>query len=1056
VKECRARSTWYVALAAALLAAAFGSFDTRTARAFGGNPSIPLTNPPSRSTHTDPLPPDADEISVSLSLSKVGTTVVPAIIVNQDVYIPIMGVLDFVKVKSELTPDRNKITGFFIDESETYTIDLVDRSIKKGISHLVLTSKEILETSSGTYLRSDLYKKVFGIDCVFNFNLLDVKLSCDRELPAVTEALRKKNSSNIAIQNGAISLQRNFPLQRSLFTAGALDWSISSSLTRGVHAESYYFALGTDLLGGDFDARLSGSPQVPMPLSLAEHELLWRWRYVMPESKVLSQIYLGTISSMATTALADSVVGIQITNKALQTSSNFATYNIRDRTEPGWGVELYINNVLIKSTTADAGGNYQFAVPLSYGATSVTLKFYGPWGEVLTKDMELRIPYTFLPPGKFEYSLTAGTNKTNLNFKENVAQFNLDAGVNTWLSVGGGVKYDKEPGFSPYAPFASVSTQLLNSVLLNGQYIDGSGLQGHLSYTAPFGLSVDGLYNHPFAHQRFGGLVSANDSRSLTLSAPLSAIDGSAALTSQDVQLMPGLAALTSSLILNGQVNFIPITLTTNASYQRAGIHLNNSTYTGSLAFYVVGPFGFLIKPQCDFEYTGRRFTLAGATFQRGFGTGGQFQLSLNEDLINMKFGAQVDFRYSFPWAQVGTSEAVSSGIPTYGASAQGSIIFDGSSREVVLSDRSFVDHGGIMIRPFLDLNNNGYYDFGEPIVKNFKVGISGGRVIHEDNGIVRVMDLDPYVSYVLKNSTESVENLAWVSKFENYSVMVDANSFRPVNIPITVAGQIGGYVRLVSKDGPDGQGGIKMKVRDRFGDQKEIPMPDDFLTYSTGEYYNIGLTPGKYQIYPDKDQLKQLRLKADPPYINFELKNSVEGDIIDTLNFLLRIDGGPDTTSGPATSNRSPASAPRLAPHQTLKDLGLGMPADKALDKLNKPKDLLAHIPLVAGRRAIVDTFFVGDCALPMQRTITFDDKNLLQEIGLAFHGKDYSKIANQDCVLYWLTDQYGYPQVTTVEDGEKQYRWQIGYTQLNLKLHKRTAVDYDIGVSYIKTSTK
>jgi hypothetical protein len=999
------------------------------------------------------LPSNADEISVSLSLSKVGTRVVPAIIIDQDIYIPIMDVLDFVKVKSDLSMDRKKISGFFIDESETYVIDLQGRNIRKGLSHIVLTQKDLIIADGTFYLKSDIYKKVFGIECQFNFNMLDVKLVCDRELPAVTDALRKKNANNISAAEGDLTIDRRYPLRRSILNAGVLDWSIGSALSQGIHTESYAFALGGDLLGGDIDARYAGSPQQHTTWRTIAQEAPWRWRYVTPESKLITQTMVGTISSMATTALADSVIGFQISNKPVQYNSAFATYTIRDKTEPGWTVELYINETLVKYVKADAAGNYAFAVPLSYGSTSMKLKFYGPWGEVQTKNVELRIPYTFLPPGHFEYSLTAGTNKNTLNFQNNVAQLNVDAGISTLLTVGGGVKYYKEAGFSPFAPFASVSTQLFNSVLLNGQWISGSGMQGHLSYSSSFGMSIEALYEHPFAHQRFGGLISAQDQRSLTVSAPIAPIQGSFSVSALDVQQNSVVGSTSATAVLNGQFAFIPLTLTTTAAFTRSNFRFVNQGVTAGLAFYFVGPFNILIKPVTGYDFGAHAFTQIGTTLQRGFGNGGQIGIDLHEDLINKKFGASIDVRYALPWVQLGGQAAENGGTATLGSSAQGSIIFDGASNEIVLSDRNFVERGGIIVRPFLDLNNDGIYERGEPIVKNFKVQVAGGRVVRQENGIVRVMDLDPYVAYTLKNSTEGVENLAWVPKYQTCSVMVDANSFNEVNIPISVAGQIGGYVRLVTKDGPEGQGGIKLRIRDRFGDQKQLKMPEDFLSYSTGEFYNIGLTPGKYQIYPDPEQMKRLQLISDPPMLNFELHNSPDGDIIDTLNFLLRIQGSPDTMTSPSTKVKSPTT---ISTHADLKEISLGVAADKILEKLGKPRDILLRTPLIAGTRTIIDTLLAGECALPVTRMIVFDNNNLLKSMTMVYHGHDVSKNASQQCLLAWLMSQYGAGHESASSGGGKLSRWQVGFTQITLEARTFSESEYDLFVSYARLPGK
>jgi hypothetical protein len=860
----------------------------------------------------DSLPENADEISVSLSLTHVSSTVVPAILIDRDIYMPIMDVLDFVKIKSELSADRKKITGFFIDESDTYVIDLAGSKIDKGSQHYVLNRKDLIVTETGSYMRSDLFKKAFGLTCEFNFNLLDVKVSCDRELPAVSDALRKRDRRNMLPGSSAgPDVDRTFPLLRNILSAGVLDWAISSSMLQGNHTEQYTLGLGGDLFGGDIDARYSGNSQTKINWKTLPSQLPWRWRYVTPESDLLTVTTVGTISSFSTAALSDSVVGFQISNKPVAYRNSFANYTINDRTEPNWMVELYVNESLVKYVKADNSGYYSFAIPIGYGSTNVKLKFYGPWGEVQTKAMELRIPYTFLPPGNFEYSLTAGTYKNDIDFfKKNVAQLNVNAGVTTKLSVGAGVKYFKEAGFSPFAPFASASMQLLPELLVNGQYIDGAGLQGTMSYSSAIGLSIEAALDHPFQRQRFGALISPNDQRRLTVSTPLSFMQGVFTLSAFDVSQTP----ISGTTIMGGIVSMslfgVPVTFSANASFQREHLRLYRQGLTGATALSIFAPLGVLVRPNINFDFAQGVVSQVGLNLQRGFLNNGQIALQLQRDIQARQNSAHLDIRYTLPFMQVGAAVGNDGGPTTFTESAQGSVIFDKGTTEFVTSDRNFIQHAGIMIRPFLDENNNGLYDRGEPIVKNFKVAQTGGRLWTQDNGIIRIVDLEPYTTYTLRNSTESVENLAWVPRFETYNVTVDANSFREVNIPVTVAGQIGGYVKRMTKDGPDGQGGIRLKIRSRFGDQQEVKMPDDFLTYSTGEFYNIGLAPGKYQIYPDRTQLERLRLRAEPLFINFELKNSTEGDILDTLNFTLNVDGAPST---PPTANNG--SLPTRAP---------------------------------------------------------------------------------------------------------------------------------------------
>ncbi len=105
----------------------------------------------------------------------------------------------------------------------------------------------------------------------------------------------------------------------------------------------------------------------------------------------------GKIHTGAISSIYNPVVGVQLTNTPTTYRRSFGTYNLSDRTDPGWIVELYVNNVLVDYVKADASGFFTFEVPLVYGNSIVKLKFYGPWGEERTREQNINIPYNFLP-----------------------------------------------------------------------------------------------------------------------------------------------------------------------------------------------------------------------------------------------------------------------------------------------------------------------------------------------------------------------------------------------------------------------------------------------------------------------------------------------------------------------------------------------------------------------------------------------------------------------------------------------------------------------------------
>ena len=63
-------------------------------------------------------------------------------------------------------------------------------------------------------------------------------------------------------------------------------------------------------------------------------------------SALLRQVMAGKINSNSISTIYNPVVGVQLTNTPTTYRRSFGSYTLSDRTEPGWIVELYVNNVL--------------------------------------------------------------------------------------------------------------------------------------------------------------------------------------------------------------------------------------------------------------------------------------------------------------------------------------------------------------------------------------------------------------------------------------------------------------------------------------------------------------------------------------------------------------------------------------------------------------------------------------------------------------------------------------------------------------------------------------
>jgi hypothetical protein len=216
---------------------------------------------------------------------------------------------------------------------------------------------------------------------------------------------------------------------------------------------------------------------------------------------------------------------------------------------------------------------------------------------------------------------------------------------------------------------------------------------------------------------------------------------------------------------------------------------------------------------------------------------------------------------------------------------AQGSLAFDGG-KYVHASNNSSVTRGGIAIHPFLDLNNNGIFDKGEYMVKITNVKVMGGYAIFSKKDlVVRIPELNSFVTYMVEFSDNDLENIAWQFKDKVYSILIDPNQFKRVDIPVIVVGEASGMVLMEKDNALKGIGRIVVKFYRKNSDE----VVAETLSESDGYTIYMGLAPGEYVARIDSVQLSNLEFTSDPPQRDFTIKTLKEGDIVGGIDFVLK-----------------------------------------------------------------------------------------------------------------------------------------------------------------------
>jgi hypothetical protein len=309
-------------------------------------------------------------------------------------------------------------------------------------------------------------------------------------------------------------------------------------------------------------------------------------------------------------------------------------------------------------------------------------------------------------------------------------------------------------------------------------------------------------------------------------------------------------------------------------------------------------PAGFILMPQVQYGYTENKLFSAKARLEKHILKNGYLNLAYEQNFRNNLKLAEAGFRYDFSFAQAGASVRQYNDKTSFIEYARGSLIRDRKTKYLGTDNRPNVGRGGISVIPFLDLNANGKKDPGEPRAYGLNLHSSGGRIVKSDRDTtIRILGLEPYTNCFIDLDPNSFENISWRLNKETYSVAVDPDILKNIEIPVNIAGEANGYVLLESEGEKKGQGRIIVSFLD-----SDLNPVARTLTEDDGYYSYFGLTSGKYSVRVDTAQLRKLKMTSDPEIQQFTIAGGIDGDIADGLDFVLKMIPGDTTKVVPVT----------------------------------------------------------------------------------------------------------------------------------------------------------
>ncbi len=833
-----------------------------------------------------------EDIYVFLRVERVGAYEINAIFSyeTERLYLPVLDLFKVLQINVETSSFNDFVSGFFLDESIRYSIDYPARQIQIGNRTIPLTDDDILQTLSGPYLYVDIYGPAFGLHCQFDFRSMSVLLKTDLELPAIREMRLQQMRQNVERLRGIVEVDTTLFRQYHLLRMGMVDWSVYANQNNGVNEDARLaLGIGTEFLGGETNLFLNYSTRD----GFDKRRQQYQWRWVNNQTRLVKQLRAGKISANAISSLYAPMLGVTATNTPSTFRRSFGEYTLTDFTEPGWTVELYVNNVLVDYVTADASGFFQFDVPMIYGSTEVMLKFYGPYGEERTREQFMNIPYNFIPQGEIEYTITGGMvqDRDNTLFSRAEAFY----GLTRSLTVGAGYEYlSNKPTTSGSAsgandtekapiqiPFMSAAANLFGRMLISGEYAHNVRSKALLSIRLPSNVVLDldyAIFEEGQQAIRFNYL----EERRASLSLPIQ-LGGFRMQTRMGFRqnVYEQFSYNTADLLFSTSIGRVSTTVSGFATW----IDSHTPFISSNLSMGLRLPHGFTLRPQAQFDVTNASLITVKADLEKRLGRIGFLSVGYDENVRAGTRAFNMSFRYDLPFAQTSLATRLASQTVATAQGIRGSMAFGSGNKHLHIDNRSMVGRGGITIVPFVDVNHNGIRDDDEPLATGLNVRLNGGRTLKGiSDSLIRIVELEPYTSYLMQLDESSLENIAWQLTHKTKSIYIDPNQFKRIEIPVLPMGEVSGTVYLERDGRQRPLGRVLINIYHDNGQLFKQTM-----TEPDGYFINMSLPPGNYYISPDLNQLQRMGVTTDQERIDFEVMPDILGDIVFGLDMVLR-----------------------------------------------------------------------------------------------------------------------------------------------------------------------
>ena len=380
-------------------------------------------------------------------------------------FVPLDDVLRALKFPIKIDAQSGTATGWFLRESNTFSLDLKAGSVTIDGKTRSLVPGGVEMHDDGIYVTLEALARWFPLTAQMDYNNLAVIIKSLEPFPVEVEMARSKKHDQLAGKKkheDELNPLENVPV--SLFSVPHIDNTAQMSYDNSQDAQRSLQTSYTSLISGTVlgqDTNLSINDTIA---DASKPDL----RVIMGREDPggdllglgLSEYKFGDVSMRPISFLtrSNSGRGFTLSSKAQDYSSSVQsnTVELRGDLPVGYQLDIVKDGQLIGFVEEpDENGEYVFEADVLPGLNVFELVFYGPQGQKDTKEERVYVPSNPVKKGAFDYSLSAVQDSSRV-FLNKTNSSDADRGAGR---VSAQAEYGLSDESSLFGALASVSVE---------------------------------------------------------------------------------------------------------------------------------------------------------------------------------------------------------------------------------------------------------------------------------------------------------------------------------------------------------------------------------------------------------------------------------------------------------------------------------------------------------------------------------------------------------------------------------------------------------------------